>query len=448
MENFLFRKVELWLVLFLAILLIVSALLFGWAVQYRAAGGDLGGRIIDVMSDVAAAPTPLIRMLHDTVTTLQPQRQSFRGKKEYHRHDKNFSDDGYILISSWNDNASQVGIYLFDLKLQKRIYEWLPPIDDILDRTSYRGSYNDTRDYRALHPYLMSDGSLLFSSQEGPLARIDACSKLKWTIDRHFHHTIERGPDGNFYVPVVLAKPDQFMNNRYGEVRSVTKRKNTLAPIRDDGFAIISPDGVILREWSVADILENAGYWTLLYGIGEYEIDRIHLNDAAPILSTDAFAQKGDVLLSARNISTVFLFRPSSEEIVWLKTGPWLNQHDPDYLGGGIFSIFGNDFSREVGFPFDGSAIYRFQPDTGQVERWLDLGKYDISNNAQGIHQTLKNGDIFVEAGSMKLHRISQNGMRWTYWNKLDESFAGVLNWSRYFSRDELNLNWIAQGEC
>ena len=113
-----------------------------------------------------------------------------------------------------------------------------------------------------------------------------------------------------------------------------------------------------------------------------------------------------------------------------------------------IFSIFGNDFSREVGFPFDGSAIYRFKPDTGKVERWLDLGKYGISNNAQGIHQTLKNGDIFVEAGSMKLHRISENGMRWTYWNKLDESFAGVLNWSRYFSRDELNLDWIVQGDC
>ena len=48
-------------------------------------------------------------------------------------------------------------------------------------------------------------------------------------------------------------------------------------------------------------------------------------------------------MMSARNISTVLLYRPSENRIVWLKTGPFLNQHDVDYIGEGKFSIFGND---------------------------------------------------------------------------------------------------------
>ncbi|MCH8857610.1 MAG: hypothetical protein IIA03_15585, partial [Proteobacteria bacterium] len=59
--------------------------------------------------------------------------------------------------------------------------------------------------------------------------------------------------------------------------------------------------------------------------------------------ASGAAASITDVVLSARNISTVFLFRPSTGKIVWLKTGPWLNQHDVDYHGNGNYTIFGND---------------------------------------------------------------------------------------------------------
>ena len=41
-------------------------------------------------------------------------------------------------------------------------------------------------------------------------------------------------------------------------------------------------------------------------------------------------------------LSAVFLYRPSSQKIIWLKNGPWLKQHDVDYMGEGIFTIFDN----------------------------------------------------------------------------------------------------------
>ena len=53
-----------------------------------------------------------------------------------------------------------------------------------------------------------------------------------------------------------------------------------------------------------------------------------------------------DHVLSIRKLSTVALVQPDSGKIKWLKTGPWLNQHDVNPLGNDRYSIFGNDVVR------------------------------------------------------------------------------------------------------
>ena len=67
----------------------------------------------------------------------------------------------------------------------------------------------------------------------------------------------------------------------------------------------------------------------------------------------DKYVKKGDIAFSSRHLSTVFLYRPD-EKIIWLKSGPWLAQHDIDYLGEGIFSIYGNNnYLNMLGYKID-----------------------------------------------------------------------------------------------
>lgn len=57
------------------------------------------------------------------------------------------------------------------------------------------------------------------------------------------------------------------------------------------------------------------GYDWLVYGIAQFETDRIHLNDAQPILENSGTAQLGHLALSIRNLSTVALVQPESGKI-------------------------------------------------------------------------------------------------------------------------------------
>jgi len=151
-------------------------------------------------------------------------------------------------------------------------------------------------------------------------------------------------------------------------------------------------NGKIEGEWSVSQILLDNGFLGILYGVGEYESDRIHLNSVREINFSDDFEEKGDLILSARNISSVFLYRPSSNKVIWLKTSPFLNQHDVQYLGNGEFSIFGNDNVRIdlLGSPravAKNNSIWIYDMKTEKIYPYLTLSS---SVNAQGRQKFLQ----------------------------------------------------------
>ncbi len=62
-ERFLFSKIEVWVLIVFLIVGAPAVLLFGWVVQYKAAGGQRGGAIGDVMLSIAQVPETLIRTL-------------------------------------------------------------------------------------------------------------------------------------------------------------------------------------------------------------------------------------------------------------------------------------------------------------------------------------------------------------------------------------------------
>ena len=206
--------------------------------------------------------------------------------------DATFSDPGYLLISGFSKTHSQVVVELYSIAQDKILHRWVPDIGEILERTpEFSDGPNMVKSYRVQHPLLLEDGGLVFTSGAGPMVKINRCSEIEWVLVHKFHHSIELDHLGNI---VTCSKID-------GE------GPGTILPIRDDAIAVVSPDGTLVDEYSITKILLENGHRTLIYGIGRYEYNRIHLNDAHPIVEEAGMAKTGDVLISSRHLSTVGL---------------------------------------------------------------------------------------------------------------------------------------------
>ncbi len=349
--------------------------------------------------------------------------------------DKSFQDNGYFLLSRYSKQHGQTIVELFDISANKAVHTWVPDLGAIFKMTPKNADGVNTKmAYRSQHPLLMDNGDLLIGSGEGPLARIDRCGKPVWAIDRHFHHSIELDAAGNIVAPTVLA----------GD----TKKANL--DVREEGFAIISGQGKILAEYSAHDLLVENGYRGLVYGVGVFETDRYHLNDAQPLRGKVA---ADGVLLSIRNLSTVARFTPATGKIEWLQTGPWLNQHDVSELGDGQYAVFGNNLVRGpekiIG---DGhSEVYRFTPGTGQFPTPYSaiLKQAGMRTNYEGRADILDNNDVFIEETNRnRLLRVSSTGIRWEYVNGITPTTTGALHWSRYLKRASVATEWMKGLSC
>lgn len=373
---------------------------------------------------------------------LDPQesktRYDFSGFK---LRDPDFQDTGYLLISRYSKKHRQVIVELFSISEKRVLHTWIPPLTEIFAQSpEFRNGENTRERYRAQHPLLLKDGSIVFTSGEGPMVRVDACGHLVWIINRHFHHSIELDHLGNIVSPIVMKRANS----------------ETVLPVRDDGFAIVSLNGKIIEEYSITTILLKNGYRGLLYGVGKFEIDRIHLNDAQPIVRNSGSASIGDIALSSRHLSAVALFQPSTGKIAWLKTGPWLNQHDINQLEDGRFSIFGNDIiRRENGYPIwaekGKSEVYLYNPLNNEITRpYSDqIAKIRMATPTSGRSKVLSNGDVYIEESDYsRLLRISQQEVRWEYVNSLTPETVGAVHWSRYLSGNEIDLTWKENIVC
>ena len=333
-------------------------------------------------------------------------------------------------------------VELFSIAENRVLHRWIPDIAKILENTpTFSDGPNMEKAYRVQHPLLLEDGGLVFTSGAGPMVKINSCSDIEWVLVHKFHHSIERDHQGNI---VTCSKID-------GD------GPGTLLPIRDDAIAVVSPDGTLSAEYSITKILLDNGQRALVYGIGRFEHNRIHLNDAQPIIKEAGVAKIGDVLISSRHLSTVALLDPKSGTIKWLKTGPWLNQHDINLLPDGRYSIFGNDMVR--GYEKTGnflaekgvSNIYIYDPATDTVTKPYAtvMRKEKIGSLTQGRSRILTNGDVFIEqTDSSRMLRISEQGVRWEYVNAVSENTVGALHWSRYLTPEETDLTWLDNLTC
>lgn len=337
--------------------------------------------------------------------------------------------DGYLLISQYHKTDLRSKVHLIDIDRKKIVHTWLPDIDEIhkhsklsRDVVHLERDFNSRR-YPFLHPLLLRDGSIVFNGEGSPLVRVDKCSNLVWQIDKMYHHAIELEHKGLYLWASSRSIPGKFraLHHHY----------------HDDAIDKINiTTGEVVFSKSVTEILYD-NHLDYLMNTSYLDDDPIHLNDIQCAEIGSDYWEKGDLFLSLRNISTILLYRPSTNKVIWFKQGPWILQHDVDIINASTIGIFNNNniVHDEINSVTAYSQIIFFD-----LNRTISTRPYKKLLNQQKIKSLtgslftiLEGGDIVIEetVHSRVIRGDKQGNLKWQYiWD-------AVINWSRYITDRE-----------
>ena len=279
---------------------------------------------------------------------------------------------------------------------------------------------------------VMDNGDLVFNFESKGLVRIDRNSEVVWRLPYITHHSIHQHDDGNLWVS----------GSKY-QTQKVPRLPNLIPPFYEETILEVSPQGKILREWYVADILRQNGYTGLLY-MGSLnnentriqgddrllgKTDILHLNDVEPFSNKmqPGFFQPGDVMVSLRNINTVFIFNVETEKIKYISTGEFVRQHDPDFIDGDTISVFDNNNASE---PERKSKITIVSAKDNSHRVFFEGSKDNhFYTRVMGKHQWQPNGNLLItESMSGRGFEIDRQGkVVWEYVNYVDNKIVGVV---------------------
>jgi hypothetical protein len=227
-------------------------------------------------------------------------------------------------------------------------------------------------------------------------------------------------------------------------------------PFEEEYVIEVSPGGRVMREISVLDAIFASRFEGVLYPSGTHEPglvvpfsgDFTHLNDVEVLDRALAPAfpmfEAGDLLLSLRNLDLLMVVRPSTGRIVWSRTGPYLRQHDPDFLPDGRITVFDNRRDDRDGHVRGGSRILALEPATGRVET-LYGGREDqfFYTSTMGEKQRLPNGDFLVsESNRGHAFEVDAGGdVVWSYVNRWKDGSVGRIAQATRYPADYLTAS-------
>ena len=356
-----------------------------------------------------------------------------------------FDDKSSLLVSYKTERYGGV-FELYNIQNGDLIKKWEPDNQKIygqLFNPLNARKYPKGTDYNNLHPLLQSDSAIIFNVEHAGLVKIDSLGNLVWTnSDKVFHHSIEQDSSGYIYVST-----QPFQSRQYTFLpKDYESFKNRF---KDDEISKIdTKTGEIISSESVIEILIENGFSNLLLAKGQITFDPIHLNDIQPALYKSKYWDVGDLLVSLRNLSVVFLYRPSTRKILWLKDGPWVNQHDVDFVDSTAISVFSNSVLRLESFtkgnamggemyfsperPQNEVYLYDFKSDSIFTPYTLLMKNLNINTATAGRSEILYNGDIFIEeTNSAKVLIGNSEQLKIGFVRRVNEEKIAHLNWCR-----------------
>jgi len=447
-ERILFARVELWVVAVLALTGCLLAIGFGAAVLDAEREDFQFGSVSRAALTVAEIPQTAKRILTGNNDLRVPNSDRLRAIPTgwSFPSGRMTGPNGYILTSRYDGTDKRQKIELLALPEMRLVYRWTPNAHDLLKSVTHIPHFAETTNwsdarFREYHPWIEQNGDLIVKDYDSPLFRINPCSKLVWILqDAGYHHSTEADASGNLWIPAVADKSTiEGVNGNF----------------REDLINKISPAGKVLFSRSLARILIDHGYANLLFTLPAD--DPTHLNDIQPVISDGPYWKRGDLFLSMRNISTVMLYRPSTDQILWIKRGPWIAQHDVDILDDHRISVYDNGVQeRAPRKPYFSEAsqvmIYDFA--TGKISLPFDgpMKRYDFRSWVEGLFTLMPDGSALIEdptAGRMVI--FGRDGrVEAQYVNRAKDGALYQLAWSRYIdkARGDAILSNLRKVKC
>lgn len=414
MERLLFSKLEFWLVLLILTICVLGTVLFGALVKNHAEHRRSFGAIGEVAYRVASIPGAMqwtLRRLEGLgfESPYLVAESNLAGDGFTFHADNLPGADGYLLLSRFDFDTERVLMELVDLDREETVHSWQPDRDLITAGADRRGE--DPRGVVA--PYPWPDGSLSVV-MDYHLAMLDRCSNIEWAIGApRMHHSAEADADGYLWVPYEM------------------------------GLARISRAGEILSLIDFEQALRRNGYRSLLYMMDFILNDPLHMNDIQPVWRDGPYWRRGDLFISLRTHSVVLLYRPSTDSIVWLQTGPWLHQHDVNIVSDHEISVFSNNavFAGWGSQVLGASEVFIHDFETGETRSpWREaFRQHDVKTETQGRATVIDEDTVFVEESDYgRAMSVSADGdLYWTYVNRGSDGEVYQLSWSRYLTEEE-----------
>lgn len=293
---------------------------FGWMSFHISKGDKKFGFLTETVTFMYSFPDMFSESVEEAKTLALP-KTFIKTPKDFHPINKLESD--LIALTSYSDTDNSRTVALINLRNDSLEYKW---------------TFNDTipEHERIYHPLLLPEKNLVYSFKGKSLTRVDSMSNVIWEQNSIWpHHSKNLDSHGNIwvctYAPVYYATGLYKING-----------KSTF--FKDEYITKVDGEtGEILYQKSITKILVENDLSNYLLKSGNIS-DPIHSNDIQPALKTTPFYKKDDIFISAKNLSAILHFRPSTNELIEVIEGPFNCQHDVDFYTDSSLVFFNNNY--------------------------------------------------------------------------------------------------------
>jgi hypothetical protein len=280
--------------------------------------------------------------------------------------------------------------------------------------------------------HIFANGDIVFNFSGIGVARIDACGDVVWRRPNFAHHSVFIDEAGAIWVSAAAGQ-DALKSNLPG----------VTTPVYDELVEQLGPDGELLRQISVLDAIYESGWNGPLLAKGTDSNahreadgrDLLHLNDVEVLGSelADAFEYfaAGDIMISLRNVNTILVLDGETGLVKWSLTGPFVAQHDPDFLPNGKIGVFDNGrFDGNWAGRLPQSRVLVIDPVSQAVEIAYGRDASEAFYTARlGKQQFLDNGNVLIsESQAGRVLEVTPGGaIVWSFVNRWDEALTAWL---------------------
>ena len=433
MKNFLFKKVELWVVGVLLLIFFVSIIFIAGVLRDAYLSKNKSPELLrNFFVGVSEIPKNVYRVSrHFIKDTNKPPILNRHKKKEKLKYFLNFKRNALLVLPRYDHHLSRSIVEIIDLYDFKVLHTYKHDIDEMNKKVQNIKEFprinidNAPIRFRYMHPVILKDGSLI-SDSSGPLFKIDLCSNLLWINDEEvFHHSKELNHENDIWSVGYLNPTSRLM------------KKIIFKDVNDDAIIKINTNGKIIYKKSVNEILIENKKGDMVNRLG-LNNDPIHINDIEPALFNSKYWNKGDVFISSRYLSAIIHFRPSTNEVINFLTGPFSQQHDVDIISDKEISIFNNNnfISHEE---YSEIVIYNFEKKEYKKMFNDQLLKENFKTYSEGLSHIFEDGSLIVEEQNHgRLILFNKEGYKeWEFVNKDINGDIGITHWIRVIE-DEL----------